>query len=123
MGQPCGIVLIKKGLFAPDRFTVEHTHIDRLRILGPVHIYIYIYITLHYHNLPFLGNPFPDHEFGIPKGTPQLVVFGDKQQIFLQAEDSQYPEIITHRHSFLAPLDLRQGVTGYSGPLGHLLRG
>ena len=76
MGQPCGIVLIGKDLFAPDHFTMEYTHIDRLRILGPVHIYVYI--ALRYHNLSFFGNPFTDHEFGILKGTPQFVVFSDK---------------------------------------------
>ena len=49
MGQPCGIVLIGKDLFAPDRFAVKHTHIDRLRILGPVHIYVYIALRYHIH--------------------------------------------------------------------------
>ena len=32
--------------------------------------------------------PFPDHELGILKGTPQFVVFGHKRQIFFQAEDN-----------------------------------
>ena len=80
MSQPCGIVLIGEDLFTPDRFAVKHTHIDRLRILGPVHIYVYI--ALRYHNLSFLGNPFSDHKFGILKGTPQFVIFSYEQQIF-----------------------------------------
>lgn len=88
---------------------MKHTHIDRLRILGPVHIYVYI--ALRYHNLSFFGNPFPYHEFGILKGTPQLVVFSYEQQIFFQPEDSQHPEIVSHRNSLLTPLDLGQGVT------------
>lgn len=96
MGQPYGIVLIGEDLFAPNCFAVEHTHINRLNIFGPVHIHVYI--LLRYHNLSPFGNPFPDHEFGILKGTPQFVVFSDKQQILFQAEDSQHPEIVSHRN-------------------------